>query len=190
MKELDAHIESTQTELNNALARLRSFAELQSSLDDASSGLKQGGLTLNNLGRELSNTSQDLSAAIGSFRDAVDAMREATPEALSNSINRVVTTTDKTERDTLSFHTQLKEELAEQRESMERRILAVESGLEQMRSNLTQLDKRVAEGFDESSAGVGRRHGWVTALVWIAILIGAANLALQIRPDLISMFTQ
>ncbi|MCH9670083.1 MAG: hypothetical protein K0U93_01430 [Gammaproteobacteria bacterium] len=187
LKELDKQIESTQVDLQAALTRLQGFAELQSTLQVANAGLHDGGEALSKLSEHLALTTQSLTSTLGEFSNAIDAMRKATPEALSHNVDLAVSATQRTEQHTREFQSQLKEEIAEQRESLERRVHAVEGGLEQTRATIAQLRHRVDERADELNARVTSSGRWTFVGVCLTLLIVLASTAYQFYPRLMAL---
>lgn len=188
VKELDAQIESTQVELQTMLARLKAFDELQGALDGASTGLQDGGDALTKLSEHLALTTESLDSAIQEFKAAVDAMRAATPEALSHNVDLAVGATERTEQNSAAFQAQMKEEIAEQRETLERRVLAVESGLEQTRGNIGQLKNHLDDRFDDLGAGSRSSSRWILFWVLLSFVLLAASAGAHHMAELRQLF--
>ncbi|MCB1739014.1 MAG: hypothetical protein KDK91_01490 [Gammaproteobacteria bacterium] len=182
LEELERQIGVAEKELHDAVGRLRSFAELEASLASATGGVKEGAEGLARLSEHLGETTRQLQQALGEFMGAAEAVKNANPETLTagvasvqETVERVVAVSDRMHDETGRFHATLKEELGEQRESLERRILAVESGLEQARSQLGQLKNRLEEGLEEAaeaSLDLGRSlRPWLILIVLLLLTI-------------------
>ena len=84
--DLERHIEDTQRELQDALTRLKGYAELQSGLNTANVAVDEGAQALSTLAGRLDELTQGLNNALREFVNAVDAMRAASPDALSRNL--------------------------------------------------------------------------------------------------------
>jgi hypothetical protein len=138
--------------------------------------MQGGGGALSTLSEHLALSVQTLTATLGEFSAAIDAMRAATPEALSKSVDLAVGAAQRTEQQTGEFLARMKEEIAEQRESLERRVLAVESGLEQTRNKFTTLQRDLSDQLDDLQNAVrgGRRSTSTWIILTLLVVVGSA----------------